>query len=47
LVLAGSGAYSLDNMLLKRNPGLADRVSFRWLARRSRHRLLAGQDAAL
>jgi uncharacterized membrane protein YphA (DoxX/SURF4 family) len=32
LVLAGSGAYSLDNMLLKRNPGLADRVSFRWLA---------------
>jgi uncharacterized membrane protein YphA (DoxX/SURF4 family) len=32
LVLAGSGAYSLDNVLLKRNPGLADRAWFRWLA---------------
>jgi thiosulfate dehydrogenase (quinone) len=32
LLLVGSGAYSLDNMLLKRNPGLADRAWFRWLA---------------
>ena len=32
LVLAGSGAYSLDNVLLKRNPGLVDRGWFRWLA---------------
>jgi uncharacterized membrane protein YphA (DoxX/SURF4 family) len=32
LVLAGGGAYSLDNVLVKRNPGLADRASFRWLA---------------
>jgi uncharacterized membrane protein YphA (DoxX/SURF4 family) len=32
LVFAGGGAYSLDNVLLKRNPGLADRASFRWLA---------------
>ena len=32
LVLAGGGAYSLDNVLLKRNPGLADRAWFRWLA---------------
>jgi thiosulfate dehydrogenase [quinone] large subunit len=32
LVLAGSGAYSLDNVLLKRNPGLAGRAWFRWLA---------------
>jgi len=32
LVLAGSGAYSLDNVLLKRNPGLVDRAWFRWLA---------------
>jgi thiosulfate dehydrogenase [quinone] large subunit len=32
LVLAGGGAYSLDNVLLKRNPGLADRVWFRWVA---------------
>src|SRR5438132_10613881 len=32
LVLAGGGAYSLDNVLLKRNPGLADRTWFRWLA---------------
>jgi hypothetical protein len=30
LVLAGGGAYSLDNVLLKRNPGLADRAWFRW-----------------
>src|SRR6266446_10246637 len=32
LVLAGGGAYSLDNVLLKRNPGLADRAWFRWLS---------------
>jgi len=32
LVLAGGGAYSLDNVLLKRNPGLAGRAWFRWLA---------------
>jgi thiosulfate dehydrogenase (quinone) len=32
LVLAGSGAYSLDNVLLARNPDLADRAWFRWLA---------------
>src|SRR3981189_2530330 len=32
LVLGGSSAYSLDNVLLKRNPGLADRTWFRWLA---------------
>jgi thiosulfate dehydrogenase (quinone) len=32
LVLAGGGAYSLDYVLLKRNPGLADRAWFRWLA---------------
>jgi len=32
LVLAGGGAYSLDNVLLKRNPGLADRAWFRWIA---------------
>jgi thiosulfate dehydrogenase (quinone) len=31
LVLAGGGAYSLDNVLLKRNPGLADHAWFRWL----------------
>jgi thiosulfate dehydrogenase [quinone] large subunit len=31
LVLAGSGAYSLDNVLLKRSPRLADRTWFRWL----------------
>src|SRR5258705_5947078 len=32
LVLAGSGAYSLDNLLLKRNPGPAERTWFPWLA---------------
>ena len=31
LVLAGSGAYSLDNVLLRRNPALAERNWFRWL----------------
>jgi uncharacterized membrane protein YphA (DoxX/SURF4 family) len=32
LMLAGGGAYSLDNVLLKRSPRLADRAWFRWLA---------------
>jgi thiosulfate dehydrogenase [quinone] large subunit len=32
LVLAGSGAYSLDNVLLRRRPALVDRAWFRWLA---------------
>src|ERR1700746_3258318 len=32
LVLAGSGAYSLDNVLLKRNPALAGLAWFRWFA---------------
>ena len=32
LVLAGGAAYSLDNVLLKRSPGLADRAWFRWFA---------------
>jgi thiosulfate dehydrogenase [quinone] large subunit len=31
LVLAGSAAYSLDNVLLKRSPRLADRTWLRWL----------------
>lgn len=31
LLLAGSGAYSLDNVLLGRNPVLAGRSWFRWL----------------
>ncbi len=31
LALAGSGAYSLDNVLLRRNPALAERPWFRWL----------------
>jgi uncharacterized membrane protein YphA (DoxX/SURF4 family) len=31
LLLAGSGAYSLDNVLLRRNPALAARPWFRWL----------------
>jgi thiosulfate dehydrogenase (quinone) len=30
LMLAGSGAYSLDNVMLRRNPALADRTWFRW-----------------
>lgn len=32
LVLVGGGAYSLDNVLLKGSPRLADRAWFRWLA---------------
>jgi thiosulfate dehydrogenase [quinone] large subunit len=31
LVLVGSGAYSLDNVLLRRYPGLANNSWFRWL----------------
>ena len=31
LVLVGSGAYSLDNALLRRNPALANKSWFRWL----------------
>jgi thiosulfate dehydrogenase [quinone] large subunit len=31
LLLAGSGAYSLDNVLLRRNPDLAARPWFRWM----------------
>jgi thiosulfate dehydrogenase [quinone] large subunit len=30
LLLAGSGAYSLDNVLLQRNPALAGKRWFRW-----------------
>ena len=32
LLLAGGGAYSLDNVLLKRDRGRSDRAWFRWLA---------------
>jgi len=32
LLLGGSGAYSLDNVLLRRNPDLADRPWFRWMS---------------
>lgn len=32
LVLAGSGAYSLDNVLLHRNPALAGKRWFRWMS---------------
>src|ERR1700751_3276414 len=32
LLLAGSGAYSLDNVLLQRNPALARKRWFRWAA---------------
>jgi thiosulfate dehydrogenase [quinone] large subunit len=31
LALAGSGAYSIDNVLLRRHPVLAERSWFRWL----------------
>jgi thiosulfate dehydrogenase [quinone] large subunit len=30
LLLAGGSAYSLDNVLLRRNPGLANKAWFRW-----------------
>jgi hypothetical protein len=32
LLLGGSGAYSIDNVLLRRNPALAEKASFRWMA---------------
>ena len=32
LLLAGSGAYSLDNFLLHRNPALAGKQWFRWMS---------------
>jgi thiosulfate dehydrogenase [quinone] large subunit len=32
LLLAGSGAYSLDNVLLHRKPALAERQWFRWMS---------------
>ena len=32
LLLAGSGAYSLDNVLLRRNPALAESKWFRWMS---------------
>jgi thiosulfate dehydrogenase (quinone) len=32
LLLAGSGAYSLDNVLLRRNPALAESPWFRWMS---------------
>jgi hypothetical protein len=32
LLLGGSGAYSLDNLLLGRNPVLANRQWFRWMS---------------
>src|SRR3979490_430140 len=32
LMLAGSGAYSLDNFLLHRNPALAGKQWFRWMS---------------
>jgi uncharacterized membrane protein YphA (DoxX/SURF4 family) len=32
LFLGGAGAYSLDNLLLRRDPSLADRPWFRWIS---------------
>jgi uncharacterized membrane protein YphA (DoxX/SURF4 family) len=32
LLLAGSGAYSIDNVLIRRNPALAEKPWFRWMA---------------
>lgn len=32
LFLAGSNAYALDNVLLRRNPRLADKLWFRWIS---------------
>jgi thiosulfate dehydrogenase [quinone] large subunit len=32
LLLGGSGAYSIDNALIKRNPALAEKMWFRWMA---------------
>jgi thiosulfate dehydrogenase (quinone) len=32
LLLGGSGAYSIDNILIRRNPALAEKTWFRWMA---------------
>src|ERR1700751_2610245 len=32
LLLGGSGAWSIDNVLIRRNPALAERTWFRWMA---------------
>src|SRR5580692_5721329 len=32
LLLGGSGAYSIDNVLVRRNPALAEKPWFRWMA---------------
>jgi thiosulfate dehydrogenase (quinone) len=32
LLLGGGGAYSIDNVLIRRNPALAERHWFRWMA---------------
>jgi uncharacterized membrane protein YphA (DoxX/SURF4 family) len=32
LLLGGSGAYSIDNVLIRRNPTLAEKPWFRWMA---------------
>lgn len=32
LLLGGSGAYSIDNALIKRNPALVEEMWFRWMA---------------
>jgi thiosulfate dehydrogenase (quinone) len=32
LLLGGSGAYSIDNVLIRRNPALAEKAWFRWMA---------------
>ena len=32
LLLGGSGAYSIDNVLVRRNPSLAEKNWFRWMA---------------
>jgi thiosulfate dehydrogenase (quinone) len=32
LLLGGSGAWSIDNVLIRRNPALAEKAWFRWMA---------------
>jgi TQO small subunit DoxD len=32
LLLGGSGAYAIDNVLIRRNPALAEKAWFRWMA---------------
>jgi thiosulfate dehydrogenase (quinone) len=32
LLLGGSGAYAIDNVLIRRNPALEDKIWFRWMA---------------